>query len=177
MFLISPPPLFHPRAPPRQTSPLFLAKQTQSTLQAANGGTLPPPEVLRLLLACPAGDLDDVLSHPAAAAAAVARLTGAFERGGAEALRAAEAPRLTWEEMREVQAWREGREAESEEQQGGARALEGGGAGEERQQLPWPEEPPAAAAEGEAASSSSSSAARGGDSRSEPELDLDALDF
>lgn len=56
------------------------------------------------MLAAPAGDLDDVLSHPAAAAAAVAGLTAAFEGGGTDALEAAPAPRLTWREMREVQA-------------------------------------------------------------------------
>jgi hypothetical protein len=151
-------------SPPRET-------KTRNTPQAANGGTLPPPEVLRLLLASPAGDLDDVLAHPAAGAAAVARLAAAFERGGAEALGAAELPRLTWSEMQEVQAWREGREAvEAGGDEGGVetRALEGE---ERRRELPAP-----AAAE-EEEEDASAAARSGGDSGSESELDLDALDF
>ena len=122
------------------------------------------------MLAAPAGDLDDVLSHPAAAAEA--GLTAAFEGGGTEALEAAPAPRLTWREMREVQAWREGREVEETDGEGeGTKALEGGGGGggggeEEHERQPKELPPPAAAADNDR-----------GSSGSESELDLDALDL
>ena len=109
-----------------------------------------------------------MLSHPVAASAAVARLTAAFEEGGSRALEGCERPRLSWREMREVQAWREGRGIE-EDKEGWTRALEG----EER-----PKELPAPPAAAEDAAFASAAARSGCDSASdEPELDLDALDF
>lgn len=136
---------------------------------------MPPPEVLRALLAAPAGDLDDLLSHPRASAAAVARLALELERGGTKALEAAPLPRLSWEEMREVQAWREGKEVEEGVGEGEVKALEGGKEEQERaeelqQQLPAPLPPPSAAA-------ASAPALNDGDEDDSAELDLDALDF
>ena len=145
----------------------FFHPSKQKRAQAANGGLLPPPEVLRALLAAPAGDLDDLLSHPSASAAAVARLTLEFDRGGTRALEAAHLPRLSWEEMREVQAWREGKGIENEEEE--VKALEGGKEerAKELQQLPAPLPPSAAPA----------CALNDDDDDDSAELDLDALDF
>ena len=144
----------------------FLSPSEKNKIQAANGGLLPPPEVLRLLLASPAGDLDDLLSHPRAAPAAVARLTAAFESGGTKALECERLPRLSWEEMRVVQAWREGMAIDEEEEE--TKALEG----RERER---PKELPPPAASSSALPPIP--ALDADDHASEPELDLDALDL